>query len=576
MKAAATARAGSLGSDRKQQHRIEEGTAMHIINIDHISANYAGREIFRDLTWAIGDRDRVGLVGPNGAGKSTLLKMIAGRLTPDAGAVIRMRGIHVGYLPQDVTIATDRSLLEEALIPPPRLAQLEDQITALEEQLGQPAVYEDSDRLAAVMEELERATTAYENLGGLRHRSRVLEILHSLGFTPEDFDLPAAALSGGQKKLLTLARLAVAAPEVLLLDEPDNHLDLRSKRYLESFIRGYQGGVVIVSHDRYLLDEVVTHIAELENGVLTLYPGNYSAYANERELRRLRQQQRYVAQQKEIARIEEAIKRFEHWASIVIDERHIRQARSRRKMLDRMEANGEIIDKVTEQRTMNVQLDGWRGSSKALEINGLTMAFDDELIFLNLDLLVRHGERVGLIGPNGAGKSVLFRLILDQLQPLEGEIKIGPSTHIGYYAQEHQTLDGWLGRTPLELIRDIRPMPEGEAVTHLLKFAFVYEQARQPIHTLSGGERSRLQILRLMLTRPNLLLLDEPTNNLDIASVEVLESALEDFEGAILTISHDRYFLDRMVDRVVELDDGALTVYAGGYSDYLEKTRQTG
>jgi ATP-binding cassette, subfamily F, member 3 len=189
---------------------------------------------------------------------------------------------------------------------------------------------------------------------------------------------------------------------------------------------------------------------------------------------------------------------------------------------------------------------------------------------------VRHGERVGLIGPNGAGKSVLFRLILGQLQPLEGEIKIGPSTHIGYYAQEHQTLDGWLGRTPLELIRDIRPMPEGEAVTHLLKFAFVYEQARQPIHTLSGGERSRLQILRLMLTRPNLLLLDEPTNNLDIASVEVLESALEDFEGAILTISHDRYFLDRMVDRVVELDEGALTAYPGGYSDYLEQTRQLG
>ena len=391
-------------------------------------------------------------------------------------------------------------------------------------------------------------------------------------FRESDFDLCTDTLSGGQKKLVMLVRLVVEAPDVLLLDEPDNHLDLAGKRRLELFLRGYNGAVVIVSHDRYLLDEVATQIAELADGKLTIYHGNYSAYVTERELRRLRQQQQYVAQQKEITRIEEAIKRFEHWASIVVDERHIKQARSRRKMLDRMEANGEIIEKVVERRQMELQLNGSRGSTKALEINGLTMAFGDDLLLMDLNLLIQHGERVGLIGPNGAGKSVLLRLILGQLEPLEGEIRIGPSTQMGYYAQEHQTLHPWWDRTPLELIRDTAPKSEGNAVAFLLKMLFTYEQIRQPIGTMSGGERSRLQLACLMLSQPNLLLLDEPTNNLDIPSMEVLENALDDFDGAMLVISHDRYFLDQVVDRVIELDGGALTSFEGGYTDYLAAT----
>ncbi len=545
---------------------------MHILNIDQLTINHAGRLIFEGLNWAVGDRDRIGLVGPNGAGKSSLLKAIIGEVIPDSGTIQCIGSVTIGYLAQEIELPPGRTLFRTALEPPPELAAVEAQLTRYENQLSDPAVYGDEKKLTQVLARQEAALVEYDRLGGPRHESQVRGILAHLGFTEADYDLPTDTLSGGQRKLVMLTRLAASTPSLLLLDEPDNHLDLDAKRRLESFIKSYPGAVVIVSHDRYLLDEVVTHIAELEAGPLTAYAGNYSAYATERELRRLKQQQAFVAQQKRIQQIEAAIHEWEMKARADLNERHARQARSRRRMLERMEEKGEMIDKVTERRLMDAQFDGWRGSTKALEILELAMGFDDDLLFVDLNLLVRHGERVGLIGPNGAGKSVLFRLILGQMQPLAGQVKIGPSTQIGYYSQQHETLHHWMQRTPLDRIRDIRPMPEGEAVAFLLKFQFKYEQLRMPIHTLSGGERSRFQLAVLMHERPNLLLLDEPTNNLDIQSTEVLESALEDFDGAILTISHDRYFLDRTIDRVVELKDGDLTTFPGGYTDYLAAT----
>lgn len=547
---------------------------MHIIQIEAITINYAGREIFNGMSWAIDDRAKTGLVGPSGVGKSTLLKVITGAVIPDEGALTVQRGVSVGYLPQDVHLTPGRTLIQEAMVQPPEIARLDAALETVEAALADPDVYGNENRLARTLDKQARLLEEYERAGGPRFASKVREILSHLGFGAEDYELAAETLSGGQKKLVMLARLAAEEPSVLLLDEPDNHLDVAAKRRLEKFIRGYNGAVIIVSHDRYLLDEVATQIAEMDAGKLTLYPGNYTAYATERELRRLRQQQMYVAQQKEISKIEAAIARFEHWASLVVDERHIKQARSRRKMLDRMEANGEIIERVTEKRTMDLQLNGWRGSKKALEITGLAMGFDDELLFMDVDLLVRHGERVGLVGPNGIGKSVLFKVVLEQLPALDGRVKVGNSTRIGYYSQEHQTLQPWLERTPLELVRDIRPSSENVGVTTLLKFLFSYDQVRQPVRTMSGGERSRLQLASLMLQDPNLLLLDEPTNNLDIPSVEALESALDDFEGAALVISHDRYFLDKVVDRIVELAPDGLHSYDGGYTDYLAASGQ--
>lgn len=542
---------------------------MHILHIHHLTVNFAGREIFSDLNFVVGNRDRIGLVGPNGAGKSSLLKVLVNEVIPDEGNLVKYGDIFIDYLSQDVDLDPDKTLIESAMELPPRLAKVEADLQVVEESLSNPNVYGNDDLLSKALEEQAIILEKYERLNGPNHASQVRKLLSQLGFTPDDYDLPTTALSGGQKKLVGLVCMAVSAPDILLLDEPDNHLDVTGKRNLERFIAGYSGCVIIISHDRYLLDEIATQIAELENGKMTIYHGNYSYYTTERELRRLRQQQQYVAQQKEISRIEEAIARFELWASMVVDERHIKQARSRRKMLDRMEANGEIIEKVQVARTMNFAIDGGRGSKEAIRFKDVTMVFDDNPIFMELNYLLRHGERVGLVGPNGAGKSVMMKLMTGDYMPYEGLVKVGNSTNIGYYSQEFQTLDQWRDKTPLDLIHRNRLGSEGAAVSFLLKMAFEYEQVRQPIHVLSGGERSRLQLALLMLQQPNLLLLDEPTNHLDIASTEILEQALEDFEGAMLCISHDRYFLDNVVDKIIELDDGVLTEYIGGYTDYI-------
>jgi ATP-binding cassette, subfamily F, member 3 len=535
-----------------------------LLNLANVGISLAGRPIFDNLSWEVQRNQRVGLVGPNGAGKSTLLKLMAQELAPDAGNIFRKPGLTWARLAQEPHLPPGRTVLEEALTAVPRLRELERALADLEQQMGQPEVYGNPARLDKVMARHAKLLVQFEQLDGPRFDSKVRETLVALGFDQGQWDAQTAHLSGGQKKLILLAKLLVQGPELLLLDEPDNHLDIPAKRNLEKLIGGYAGGVIIISHDRYLLDEVATHIAELENGRLTLYPGNYSAYTTERELRRLRQAQLYAAQQKEIARIEAAIARFEQWASIVVNERHIKQARSRRKMLERMDK----IEKVGEARRMKLELNGWRGSNKALELVDVRKVFENgRILFDNLNLTLWHGERVGLVGPNGAGKSMLLKQILSPEAISAGEIKLGPSIKVGYYAQEQETLhDDW------DLILEIRqtaPVSRETAVAFLLRFLFSYEQMQQPIGELSGGERSRLQLARLVLERPNLLLLDEPTNNLDIAAIEVLEATLDEFVGTLLVVSHDRYFLDNVVDRVVELRDGRLTTFEGGYTDYL-------
>jgi ATP-binding cassette subfamily F protein 3 len=416
-------------------------------------------------------------------------------------------------------------------------------------------------RLLRRQEELlERWTAA----GGPGFDGRVRALLAEVGLDDGDAALPTRVLSGGQRKLVGLAACLLRDPDVLLLDEPEAHLDVEAREHVESLMRSFDGAVVSVSHDRYLLDETVSTVAELAGGRIRMWPGNYSAYTVARELELHRQQQLYVTQQKEIARLEEAIRRFKDWAHRVVDERHIKQARNKQRQIDRME---KVERPAVERRKIALELRPHvRGGERVVELVGAGATLGGADILADVDLTVLRGERVGVVGENGAGKSVLLRLLAGELEPSEGERKAGPSIRFGRLAQDRRPDDP--RATPLQLVRRTAPIAEGEAVSRLMKFLFAYEQVRRPLESLSGGEWTRLQLLLLMLQGANCLLLDEPTNHLDIESVEMLEAALESFDGTAIFVSHDRYFLDRMADRIVEVAGGGVRSFEGGWSTW--------
>ena len=543
--------------------------------LDRITVAHASHPVFTDLSWEIHDDRVVGLVGPNGCGKSTILQTLAEVVRPKSGTISRKTGLTIGYLEQQVDLPPEATIFETVRAGSLEVLEIEAALAAVEARLGDPDVYEDADVLTTVLAEQEVLIESYDRLGGLGLEARIRSVLSALGFTVDDFERPVGILSGGQKKMVGLAVQAVRRPDLLLLDEPDNHLDLMGKSHLERFLRSYEGGVVLVSHDRYLLDLVVDEIVELEAGELARFAGNYSEYAIEKEHLRARQAQRYAEQQKEIARLERSAKRLMTWGRVYDNVKFIKRAQAIEKRIDRIDR----VDRPTAQRTMDLRLSGWRGSTKVLAAEGLEKVYpstseeaENHTVFQDLDLLIRHGERVGLVGENGSGKSVLFRLILGQEAPTAGTISLGPSVRVGHYAQEHETLD--LTKTLIENVRRFAGISDQASMRVLNRFAFSYDQARRPAADLSGGERSRLQLALIVLGGGNFLMLDEPTNNIDIASAEILEEALDSFEGSVLVISHDRYFLDRVVDRVVELREGRLIEYAGGYSAYAEKTGQ--
>jgi ATP-binding cassette subfamily F protein 3 len=545
------------------------------ITVSNATLILGAHAIFRDLSWEVQHDQKIGLIGPNGAGKSSLFKLIIGEHSPEkGGAVIKARGVTVGYLPQHPEFEPEKTALALALEGNPRIAEIETELQRVEEKLGTPDVYNNARALERALDAQHKLLEEYESLGGMNYASRVREILRGLGLPETDFEKPIRVLSGGQKKLIGLARLMLARPSVLLLDEPDNHLDMPGKAYLEKLINEYPGAVVIISHDRYILDAVATHIAEIEDGRITTFPGNYTEYILDKEERLARQEELYKVQQREIGRLEMAIKRFAMWGKVYDNEKFAKKAKTMQKRLDKMD---KMEKPVLERRKMDFAMNGWRGSNQVLELVNVSKCFpasavtQDRIILDNINFLIRHGERVGLIGSNGAGKSVLLRLILGREQPTNGEIKIGPSVKVGYYAQEHDTLD--FNQTLIDAVRLAGSMSESNAVSFLIRYLFPYQQATQQIGSLSGGERSRLQLALLVLSGANFLLLDEPTNNLDIASAEVLENALNDFNGTVLVISHDRYFLDRTVDRIFALENGTITEHLGGYSDYAAKAR---
>ena len=532
------------------------------INVANATLVLGSHVIFRDLSWDIQHDHKIGLIGPNGAGKSSLFKLIIGEHSPEkGGAVIKAKGVSLGYLPQHPEFEPNRTAIALAQEGNPRVAEIENELQRIESKLSEPEVYNNAKSLERVLDAQHKLLEEYESYGGLNYTSRVRELLRGLGLPESDFEKPIHALSGGQKKLIGLVRLMLARPSVLLLDEPDNHLDMPGKAYLEKLINEYPGAVVIISHDRYILDAIATHIAEIEDGKITTFTGNYTEYIVDKEERLARQEELYQIQQREIGRLEMALKRYKTW--VIFNDKFASRVHAMEARIARIE---KIERPILERRKMDFELNGWRGSNQVLELENVTKSFSHRNVLDNLNLLIRHGERVGLIGANGAGKSVLLRLILGKEKPTLGEIKIGPSVKVGYYAQEHETLD--FNQTVIDAVRLSGNMSESNAVSFLIRYLFTYQQATQRIGSLSGGERSRLQLALLVLSGANFLLLDEPTNNLDIASAEVLENALNDFNGTVLVISHDRYFLDRTVDRLFALENGQITEYIGGYSDY--------
>jgi len=534
---------------------------MAVLSARGITKSFGSRLILDGLDLDIEPGVRLGMIGPNGGGKSTLLRILVGEETADAGEVTQRRGLKLAFLPQQLE-GDERRPLETLRAARPDLDELERELAKVESDIEAAGV--DLDRLERLLRRQEGLLERWTAAGGPGFEGRARALLGDVGLEEDDLVKPTRVLSGGQRKLVGLAACLLRDPDVLLLDEPEAHLDVEAREHMEHLMRSFDGALVAVSHDRYLLDETVSQIAELTGGTVRMWPGNYSAYTVARELELRRQQQLYVTQQKEIARLEEAIRRFKDWASRVPDERHIKQARNKQRQIDRME---KVDRPVLERRKIALELRPHvRGGERVVELDTVGVELGENLVFAGVDLTVLRGERVGVVGDNGAGKSVLLRVLAGELEPTEGERKAGPSIRFGRLEQDRRPDDP--RATPLQLVRRAAPISEGEAVSRLMKFLFSYEQVRRPLESLSGGEWTRLQLLLLMLRGANCLLLDEPTNHLDIESVEMLEGALETFAGTAIFVSHDRYFLDRIADRIVEVRDGDVRSYEGGWSSW--------
>jgi len=544
------------------------------IRLDNLTFSYPSKPVLNKVFCKFQDQTVYGIIGANGSGKTTLLKLILGEFTPDSGILLKDKDLEIAYMAQDINLDFENSAFDETRKGAARILALGEQLGTLEAKFADPHYSAHPARLSRLIDEHARVLETFNQLGGAGLEGRILSLLRSLGFKDQEFGLEVGKLSGGQKKLIGLAKIMIGQPDVLLLDESDNHLDLDGKILLENLIKNFPGVVIIVSHDRYFLDMVVDEIIEIESGRLTSYKGNYSEYMFEKQLRLARHAQMYKAQNKEITRLEQAAKRLLTWGKIYNNEKFSQRGKA---ILKRIERFDRIDKPETESKKLEIDLGGWAGSRKVLEISSLSKGFASpgegkyNAVLNDIDLYLAYGERVGLVGPNGSGKSLLTKLILGEIEADSGEIYLGPSVKIGYYAQEFETLD--FTPTLLEAICRAGNFSESRGVAFMRKFGFEYEQRDTRVGALSGGERARLQIAMITLSGANFLLLDEPTNHLDIPSSEVLEDALLEFEGTILTISHDRYFLDRIATRIISLGIMGLKSFPGNYSDY--QTRQT-
>lgn len=530
-----------------------------ILSCTNISKSFGTNQIIQSVSFHINEREKAAIVGINGAGKSTLLKIIMNELTADEGEVILAKGCSLGYLAQHQNLSSTNSMYDEMLTVKQDVIDLNTQIRALELDMK----HAEGTALEQMLNTYTRLTHEFEVRNGYAYQSEVTGILKGLGFTEEDFSKSINTLSGGQKTRIALGKLLLSKPDIILLDEPTNHLDLISIAWLETFLLNYNGAVVVVAHDRYFLDKVVSKVIEIDNTKCETYIGNYSEYANKKAMLRDARLKQYLNQQQEIKHQEEVIAKLRSFNR----EKSIKRAESREKLLEKIER----VEKPTEHLEMHFKLEPHITSGNdVLTVEGLSKSYDYLNLFSNISFDIKRGEKVALIGNNGTGKTTILKIINEQVAADSGQLKLGSKVHIGYYDQEHQVLDP--DKTLFDELQDTYPHLDNTAIRNILAaFLFTEDDVFKRIKDISGGERGRVSLAKLMLSEANFLILDEPTNHLDIASKEILENALNHYSGTIFYVSHDRYFINKTATRILDLTNRKLLNYIGNYDYYLEK-----
>ena len=534
-----------------------------ILSCNHIDKAFGVKQILKDVSFHVEEREKTAIVGINGAGKSTLLKIIMNQLSADSGEVTLSRGATIGYLAQHEAVSGEHTIYEELLEVKKEIIEMEEKIRSLELDMK----HQQGEELTATLELYHRLSTEFENQNGYAYKSELIGVLKGLGFEESEFDKSVATLSGGQKTRVALGKLLLSKPDIILLDEPTNHLDMNSIAWLETYLLNYQGAVIIVAHDRYFLNKVVTKVVELDNGHATVFLGNYSDYAAKKAMLRNAQLKAWMNQQQEIKHQEQVIARLKSFNR----EKSIKRAESREKMLDKIDR----LEKPTELNSeIHLQLHPRVESGEdVLKVEHLSKAFDSQQLFSDLNFSVKRGEKVAIIGNNGTGKTTILKIINSVIEADAGSFTLGSKVHIGYYDQEHHVLH--MEKTLFEEIADDYPtLTNTEIRNTLAAFLFTGDDVFKQIKDLSGGERGRVSLAKLMLSEANFLILDEPTNHLDIVSKEILEHALNQYTGTVLYVSHDRYFINQTASRILDLTGNTLVNYIGNYDYYLEKREE--
>ena len=534
---------------------------MPILSLTNIKKSYIDEETIRDGNLIVEDKDKIGLIGINGSGKSTLFNIITENLSYDEGEIFRKKDLKIGYLEQQLSLHTEGSIYDNCLSIFADLIELEKNLRNQEH-----IIAENPDNLDEELMKYQRLQDEFHKRDGYSYNSKIRGTLIGLGFTEEDFDKDISTLSGGQKSRVALAMLLLEDADLLLLDEPTNHLDIGAISWLEKYLKDIDKAVIIISHDRYFLNNIVSKIVLLENGGTKTYKGNYDNYMKQRKKDFEVLKRQYEDQQKEIKRQEEIIKRYMNLGR----DRFIKQGKSRKKMLDKMQR----IEMPTSNKKTNLHFTPKKTSGRdVLEIKDLSKSFGDHQVFHDLNAFVYKNDKIGLIGPNGVGKSTLFKIIAEEISPTSGEVRLGSNVDVAFFYQELDNLS--LDKTVMDEIWDEFPRLEHFQIRkYLAEFLFVGDDIFKTIDELSGGERGRLSLLKIMLKGANFLVLDEPTNHLDIDSKEILEDALLKYEGTVLSISHDRYFLNKTVDKIFEMTESGINTFLGNYDYYLEKTTE--